>query len=130
MSGVFVHGLWGEAEGSECPTRGHSRTLEEVQRFLDAPSADGLPAVTYAWGAENYDALRALGFLPILASRDPIVNYSTDGRPRDPRDGNQINWGDIPLAAETRVHEAGDGGWARCHRLARLGREADERVAI
>lgn len=93
MSGVFVHGLWGEAEGSQFPTRGHGRTLSEVQRFLDAPWAGNLPTVTFAWGAENYDALASLGFSPILASRVPIVNYSTDGRPREAREGNQVNWG-------------------------------------
>ncbi len=87
-----MRALWGEPEGSVCPTKGYASAVAHIERASEAPYQP-VPSVTYSWGLDNHGMLDILGLDPVLADAAPIVNYSTDGRPRDSCSRHHVNWG-------------------------------------
>lgn len=91
-AGVFVRGLWGEAQDAKHPTSGHGRALQAAKRSCRAPHQPE-PQVVYVWGNENFAALERFRLNLVLVSPDPLTNYGTTDVARDCTSRGQVNWG-------------------------------------
>lgn len=79
---TFIRGLWGEAADSEYPTHTLPATLYEIDKSLQK-THQPQPTTVYCWGDANFAFLQSRGANTVLASHEPIANYS--GNPKTPR---------------------------------------------